>query len=104
MKRIILDENLPHPLRLQLRGHEIVTVQYQGWAGIQNGELLKLIEGNFDVFVTADKNLRYQQNLIGRRVAIVELPFARLESLLPFLDKLQAAIDSAREGDYIQIQ
>jgi hypothetical protein len=79
-------------------------VQYQGWAGIQNGELLKLIDGNFDVFVTADKNLRYQQNLAGRRVAIVELPFARLESLLPFLVKLQAAIDSAREGDYIQIQ
>lgn len=81
-----------------------MTVQYQGWAGIQNGELLKRIDGNFDVFVTADKNLRYQQNLVGRRVAIVELPFARLESLLPLLVKLQAAIDSVCEGDYIQIQ
>ena len=87
MKKIILDENLPHPLRLQLRDHEIVTVQYQGWTGIQNGELLKLIDGSFDVFVTADKNLRYQQNLVGRRVAIVELPFVRLESLLPLLAK-----------------
>ncbi len=104
MKKIILDENLPQPLRFKLRNHEVVTVQYQGWSGIENGDLLKLIDGAFDVFITADKNLRYQQNLSGRKVAIIEVPFTRFESLLPFVTKMQAAVDSAREGEYIQIQ
>lgn len=104
MKKIILDENLPHPLRLQLANHEVVTVQYLGWSGIQNGDLLKLIDGSFDVFITADKNLRYQQNLGGRKVAIIELPFARFESLLPLVTKIQAAVESASDGEYIQIQ
>jgi hypothetical protein len=104
VKKIILDENLPHPLRLQLPNHDVVTVQYQGWSGIQNGDLLKLIDGAFDVFITADKNLRYQQNLTGRKVAIIELPFTRFESLLPYVTRIQAAVDSARQGEYIQIQ
>lgn len=104
MKRVILDENLPQPLRLLLGDHEVVTVQYQGWSGIQNGDLLKLIDGAFDVFITGDKNLRYQQNLSGRKVAIIELPFSRLDSLQPLLAKIRAMIDTAEDGDYCQIQ
>ena len=103
MKRIILDENLPHPLRSELGEYEVFTVQYQGWSGIKNGELLKLIEGSFDVFLTADKNLRYQQNLAGRRVAIIELPFTRLKSLLPLLPQIRATINSTIEGGYYQV-
>ena len=104
MKRVILDENLPQPLRHLLGGHRVVTVQYQGWSGIQNGDLLKLIDGAFDIFITGDKNLRYQQNLSGRKVAIIELPFSRLDSLQPLLTKIRAAIDTAKDGDYFQIQ
>jgi hypothetical protein len=56
-----------------LRGHSCSTVQGQGWGGIKNGDLLKRAEGEFDLFITSDQNIRYQQNLTGRRIAILEL-------------------------------
>ena len=104
MKRVILDENLPQPLRHQLSEFDVVTVQYQGWAGIQNGELIALIDDKFDVFLTADQNLRYQQNLSARSIAIVELPFIRRSDIPKFLDAIRVAIISALPGDYIQIK
>ena len=77
--RIVLDENLPRPLmRIFGPGRQVVTVQELGLAGVANGALLAQLEGDHDVFVTADKNLRYQQNLAGRGMAIVELPTNRL--------------------------
>ena len=80
--RIVLDENLPRPMiRFFDSQHQVVTVQDLGLAGTLNGELLACLEGNHDVFVTADKNLRYQQNLMGRTLAIVELPTNRLPVL-----------------------
>jgi hypothetical protein len=56
-----------------LPGHQCHTAQEQGWAGIKNGQLLALAEANFDLFITSDQNLQYQQNLRGRRIAILEL-------------------------------
>jgi hypothetical protein len=61
--RVILDENGPIQTGQFLIGHEVTTVQREGWAGISNGDLLDLVDGAFDVMVLADKNLRYQQNL-----------------------------------------
>jgi hypothetical protein len=78
VKKIILDENMPRRLGNLITGHSVTTVQKAGWAGIGNGELLTLLDGKFDVFLTSDKNLRYQQNLRGRKIAIVELPFNSL--------------------------
>lgn len=104
VKKVILDENLPQPLRHHLTEFDVVTVQYQGWSGIQNGELIFLIDGVFDVFLTADQNLRYQQNLKDRKIAIVELPFIRRKEISRFVDRIRAAIISAKCGDYIQIQ
>ena len=104
MKKILLDENLPVALRHLLSEFEVVTVQFQGWSGKQNGELIQLIDGRFDVFLTGDKNLRYQQRIETRKIAIVELPFTRLRSLEPLLEKIRAAIRSSTVGDYIQIQ
>ena len=104
MKRIILDENLPQLLRHHLAEFNVVTVQYQGWSGIQNGELIALIEGKFDVFLTADQNLRYQQNLSNRSIAIVELPFIRRGDIPQFVVAIRQAIMSAEPGDYIQIK
>ena len=103
MKKVILDENLPVPLRHHLKDFDVVTVQYQGWAGVQNGSLMTLIDGRFDVFVTADQNLRYQQNLRNRSIAIVELPFIRRKSIPLWVDRIRSAILSAQPGDYIQI-
>lgn len=104
MKTILLDENLPVALRHQLAEFEVVTVQFQGWSGKQNGELISLIDGRFDGFVTGDKNLRYQQRIETRRIAIIELPFTRLQSLEPYLDQIRAAIRNSVAGDYTQIK
>ena len=103
MKTVILDENLPVDLRLSLAEFQVVTVHYQGWAGVSNGELVNLVDGQFDVFVTGDKKLRYQQNLLNRKAAIVELPFTRLASLVPLLEKIGKAIRDAAPGSYTQI-
>ena len=79
-------------------------MQFQGWSGKQNGELIRLIDGKFDVFLTGDKNLRYQQRIDIRNIAIVEVPFTRLESLNPYLEEIKAAIRRATIGEYIQIR
>lgn len=104
MKKVILDENLPQSLRHHLTEFDAVTVQYLGWSGIQNGELISLVDGRFDVFLTADQNLRYQQNLKSRKIAIVELPFIRRKEIPLSVDQIRDAIISAKSGDYIQIQ
>lgn len=71
---IILDENLPRPLKRIFPNHTVTTVQEEGFAGTVNGALLARLEGVFDVFITADRNLRYQQNLSGRQLAILDFP------------------------------
>ena len=103
MKRIILDENLPIDFRTNLPEFDVVTVRYQGWCGIQNGELIRLIDGSFDVLITGDKNLRYQQNNSARRVAIIEVPTLRLDSLMLVREEIVAAISSISVGGYVKI-
>jgi hypothetical protein len=102
--RIVLDENLPRPLR-RIFGPEdqVITVQELGLAGTSNGELLAKLEGDHDVFLTADKNLRYQQNLSGRTLAIVELPTNRLPLLTAISAEISVAVMSATPGSYIQV-
>ena len=102
--RIVLDENLPRPLvRIFGPGHQVATVQDLGFAGMANGALLAQLEGNHDVFVTADKNLRYQQNLTGRNLAIVELPTNRLPVLTTMTAAIVSAVTSAIPGSYTQV-
>jgi predicted nuclease of predicted toxin-antitoxin system len=71
--RILLDECVPWPMHKLLSGHSCSTVQGKGWGGIKNGDLLQRAEGEFDLFITSDQNIRYQQNLVGRGIAILEL-------------------------------
>ena len=104
MKKVLLDENLPQPLRHRLRNCEVSTVGFMGWSGVQNGELIELINGDFDILVTADQNLRYQQNLKDRLVSIIELPATRLEEILRFLSELDSAIENAEIGGYTVIR
>ena len=102
--RIVLDENLPRPLKRAFAAvHVVTTVQELGLAGLTNGVLLAQLESHWDVFVTADKNLRYQQNLAGRILAIVELPTNRLPLLLPMFGRLAAVVESATPGAYIEM-
>ncbi len=72
--KILLDECVPVQVRNALVGHDVSTAQKMGWSGVSNGELLQRAEqAGFDLFIVADKNLRYQQNLKGRKLAILEL-------------------------------
>lgn len=98
--KVLLDENLPHDLKPLLTGHETSTVQEVGWAGTKNGDLLQLAEGRFDAFLTADRNLRYQQNLSARKIAVIELPTNRWPLLRALATRISAAIASARPGSY----
>ncbi len=102
--RIMLDENLPLPLlKAFAPAHEVTTVQSIGMSGVANGELLARLEGRFDVFVTADKKLKYKQNLRGRALAIVEVPSNRLPVLTTIFDQIAATVTDAKPGDYIAI-
>ena len=103
MKSVILDENIPRKLGTRLPGHWVTTVPEQGWGGVKNGRLMTLLDGRYDVFVTADKNLRYQQNLDGRQIAIIEVPFNDSEKLLPLAPDILLAIEQSIPGSYIEI-
>jgi len=94
---------LPRALKVYLSAYEVTTVQEQGWAGIKNGELMTKIDGVFDVFITSDKNLKYQQNLTERTIAIIELPTNRLKLLETITDKIVAEVESISLGMYVQI-
>jgi len=72
--RILFDHGTPAPLRHHLAGHEVITAYETGWSELSNGDLLKAAEPAFNVLITTDKNLQYQQNLLGRRLAILVLP------------------------------
>lgn len=94
--RILLDESLPRRLRRTFVGHDAVTVVEAGWSGVENGELLRLAATRFDLFVTADQNLQYQQNLsaLPITVAVLVAPNNRVESLRGPAADLLSRIDS----------
>ncbi len=103
--RVLLDECLPRKLKQELVGHSVVTVPEQGWAGKKNGELLRLAENDFDIFVTIDQNLTAQQNLSNINIAVVVLvaPSNRLEAIRPLMLKVQEALDTIQVGQMIRV-
>ena len=82
-----------------------MTVQERGWSSKKNGELLRLLEDEFDVFLTADQNLTYQQNLSNTRVAVIVLvgPSNRIEALKPLMPKVQEALERIQPGEVVQV-
>ncbi len=103
--RVLLDECVDWRLARDLAGHDVSTVQQMGWAGIQNGQLLNLASQEFDVFVTVDGNLSFQQNLSSFSIAVVVIHAKtnRLADLTPLVPALLAAIDSARPGAVMRV-
>ncbi len=104
--RILLDECVPRPLRRALPDHDVRTVVEIGWAGKQNGELLRLLVAeNFAVFLTTDQNLRYQQNLRGLRVAIVVLvaPTNRMHDLAPLMPTVRTVLETIQPGALVEV-
>lgn len=100
---IILDENLPRGLLRMLAPRTAATAQQAGYAGMENGQLLAALEGVFDILITADKNLRYQQNLTGRQLAIIELPTNRWPLLHPLQARIIEAVDSCQPSNYVVV-
>lgn len=102
---VLLDECLPRPLKKCLRGHETRTVQEMGWAGKSNGDLLALAESSFDVLLTIDANLDYQQNLRGRRLAIIVLLAVsnRYEDLASLEPAIIVAVKTIKPGTVVRI-
>ena len=103
--KVLIDENLPRKLSGHLKGHECRTVAECGWAGKKNDELLSLAEPEFDVLLTLDKNIPYQQDLTSGRMAIliVRAPSNRIQDLLPVIADCLAALGSIEPGQVVHI-
>lgn len=103
--RILLDESVPQKLRLLIEGHTVVTAWYQGWSGLQNGELLDAAEhAGFELFITADQELSYQQNLTGRKIALVVLSTNNWDFIKAAIAKITTVIDAATPGSYTEVE
>jgi predicted nuclease of predicted toxin-antitoxin system len=103
--KIFLDHCVPKRLLRLLSGHEVKTAYEMGWAAKKNGELLKLVANDFEVFVTVDRNLQHQQNLATSPLRFVVLVAAdnRYESLAPLIPQVRAALTKLAPGDVIEI-
>jgi uncharacterized protein DUF5615 len=105
VRRVLLDENLPRLLKRELPGFEVRTVAEVGWAGIKNGALLRLAETEFDVFVTADKSISFQQSLAAFQLGFVVLRAytTKLEDLLPLVPATLGALASVKTGQVLYV-
>lgn len=103
--RILLDEDLPRRLCALLVGHEATTVPRSGWAGVKNGKLLALAATQFDVFLTMDQNLEYQQNLATLPIAVmvVEAMSNRIEHLRPVVPNILRELNHIRPRSLCRI-
>lgn len=104
MKRILLDESVPRRLGFALEGHFVRTVQFMGWSGVKNGQLLRLAADHFEVFITADQNLRYQQHP-ELPLAVVTLVAAnnRLQTLSPLIPEILRALETIETVCVVEI-
>jgi hypothetical protein len=101
--KILFDHGTPAPLRRSLAGHEISTAYEMGWATLSNGDLLAAAEKSFDVFITTDQNLRYQQNFTGRRLAILVLPTTSWPEIQKHADQIADVVATLKPGDFVEL-
>ena len=98
--RILFDQGVPAPLRDRLPKHEVQTAFERGWSTLSNGELLGAAEAVFDIVLTTDRNLEHQQNLVGRRIAILVLPTTSWPRLQEMTGAISDAVDALRPGEF----
>jgi hypothetical protein len=101
--KILLDECVPWPMHKFLTGHECSTAQQHGWGGIKNGDFLRLAEKEFDLFITSDQNIRYQQNLAGRPVANLELSTNDYRPIKAAAELIRFAITKIQPKEFRQL-
>jgi hypothetical protein len=103
--RALLDENIPHGLRKLLPEHEVFTVAYMGWAGMKNGKLLKAAEeAGFDVIIISDHSIPYQQNMTGRKLALLMLSTADWNILKLVGGRISAALATVEPGSFARVE
>lgn len=103
--RILFDQGTPVGIRQVLVEHEVKTAFEQGWSTLSNGDLLRAADDEgFDVFLTVDTNLAYQQNLQGRRLAIIVLSRNKWKSIEPLLSKIGNLVDHAKRGSFTVVE
>lgn len=104
-RRVILDECLPRKLKRVLGNDLVHTAHEAGLAGFKNGRLLAAIQGNYDVFITVDKSLRYQQNLatLSFGIVLIRVPSNAIEDLFPLATALRSAIAGVAPGNLIEV-
>lgn len=102
--RILFDQGTPVPLRRFFPNDQVSTAYEEGWASFRNGDLLAAAEGRFDVFITTDKNLRYQQDLRGRTLSILVLPTTNWSEIRAHGAEVAAAVAQMTRGSYLEIR
>jgi len=101
---ILFDHSTPAPLSTPLSGHTVTKAKDRGWDKLTNGDLLVEAErAGYDVLLTADKNIRYQQNLVGRQLALVVLSTPQWPRVRLYLDRVVAAVNAATPGSYTEV-
>jgi predicted nuclease of predicted toxin-antitoxin system len=102
--KVLLDENLPHQLRAQLPGFDVSTAVYAGFGGFKNGELLNAAKSaGYDVLLTGDLSLEYQQNIAGRKIAIVSLSANSWRIVQHQVPAIAKAIATAQPGSFLRV-
>ena len=104
--KVLIDENLPHQLRLEIVGHDVFTVAYMGWSGIENGELLqRAAASDFNVLITNDRGLEYEQNLDSLPIAVIVLlaPTNTIEAVRPLYLQLHESLDAMKPRALVKI-
>jgi hypothetical protein len=102
--RVLLDENMPHQLRPHLSALDVSTAVYVGFGGFQNGELLRAAEdAGFDVLLTGDLSIEHQQNLAGRKIAIVSLSANNWRIVRNHIPSIAAAIATSQPGSFSRV-
>ena len=102
---ILFDNNVPRGLAKALGNHTVTEARERGWGALQNGDLLNAAEiAGFEVLLTSDKRIKYQQNLRGRKIALVVLTQGRWGPVKKRLPEIAAAVDAAKPGSYIEVE
>ena len=102
---VLLDNSAPRGLAQLLKGHSVEEARLRGWEELANGELLDVAEqAGFEVLVTTDQNIRYQQNLKTRKISLVVLEHSQWPMVKLVADKVVAAVNDANAGSYVEVE
>jgi hypothetical protein len=102
--KVVFDQGVPVPLRSRLIEHEIATAYELGWSALKNGELITAAESaSYDILLTTDQNLKYQQNLAARRIGIVVLLSTSWPRMQKYIETIAAAIARSKMGSYEEV-